>query len=155
MVLKECFGSFGQQVYLIHNQQEMEKCFVQIKNRPCLFQEYIASSKGRDIRIQMVGNQAVASMYRYHASDFRANITGGGSMEPYEPDSRQLEMAQAVMRELKLDFAGIDILFGQNEEPVLCEVNSNAHFINLYHCTGINAADNIVKYCLNSCTKSI
>lgn len=155
MVLKECFGSFGQQVYLIHNRQEMEKCFVQIKNRPCLFQEYIASSKGRDIRIQMVGSQAVASMYRYHVSDFRANITGGGSMKPYEPDSRQLEMAQAVMRELKLDFAGIDILFGQNEEPVLCEVNSNAHFINLYHCTGINAADNIVKYCLNSCIKSI
>lgn len=153
MVLKECFGSFGQQVYLIHNRQEMEKCLEQIKNRPCLFQEYIASSKGRDIRIQMVGNQAVATMYRYHTSDFRANITGGGSMEPYEPDSRQLEMAQAVMRELKLDFAGIDILFGQNEEPVLCEVNSNAHFINLYHCTGINAADHIVKHCLNRCYK--
>lgn len=151
MVLKECFGSFGQQVYLIHNRQEMEKRLEQIKNRPCLFQEYIASSKGRDIRIQMVGNHAVASMYRYHTSDFRANITGGGNMEPYQPDDKQLEMAQAVMRELKLDFAGIDILFGYNGEPVLCEVNSNAHFINLYHCTGINAANDIVEYCLNCC----
>jgi len=148
MVLKECFGSFGQQVYLILDRQEMEGRLGHIQNRPCLFQEYISSSKGRDVRIQMVGNQAVASMYRRHTSDFRANITGGGSMEPYEPDFLQLEMARAVMRELKLDFAGIDILFGPNEEPVLCEVNSNAHFINLYQCTGVNAADDIVRYCL-------
>lgn len=153
MVLKECFGSFGQQVYLIRNRMEMEKYLGQIQNRPCLFQEYIACSRGRDIRIQMVGSHAVASMYRFHTSDFRANITGGGRMEPYEPNPRQLEMAQKVMRELKLDFAGIDILFGQNEEPVLCEVNSNAHFVNLYQCTGVNAAEKIVRYCLEDCEK--
>lgn len=150
MVLKECFGSFGQQVYLVKNRQEMENGLRQIQNRPCLFQEYIACSKGRDIRIQMVGSHAVASMYRYHVSDFRANITGGGSMERYEPNSSQLEMARRVMQKLKLDFAGIDILFGQEEEPILCEVNSNAHFVNLYHCTGINAAEEIVRYCLES-----
>lgn len=149
MVIKECYGSFGQQVWLVHNQGELLECLHDIKNRPFLFQEYIASSTGHDIRIQMVGNQAVAAMHRYNMQDFRANITNGGSMEPYEPDAAQLYLARHVMEQLKLDFAGIDLLFGEGGEPILCEVNSNAHFVNIWKCTGVNAADAILSYCLN------
>lgn len=148
MVIKECYGSFGQQVYLSHGRKETEEILSNIQNRPCLFQEYIASSKGRDVRIQMVGSRPVAAMYRYHKNDFRANITGGGSMKPYEPNEEQLAMAKTVMQALKLDFAGIDLLFGEQGEPVLCEVNSNAHFVNICQCTGVNAAEDIVRSCI-------
>lgn len=153
MVVKECYGSFGQQVYLAHSRMEVQACLAQIKNRPCLFQQYIRPSHGHDIRIQMVGNQAIAAMHRYNGNDFRANITNGGSMEPYQPTSKQLEMAQRVMHVLNLDFAGVDILFGENGEPILCEVNSNAHFVNIYKCTGINTADAIIQYCLGTVKK--
>ncbi|MBR6729048.1 MAG: RimK family alpha-L-glutamate ligase, partial [Clostridia bacterium] len=43
-------------------------------------------------------------------------------------------------------FAGVDFLFGANGQPILCEVNSNAHFKNLYDCTGVNAAEYIIEY---------
>ncbi len=149
MVVKECFGSFGQQVWLVNDEKELSERVHSIKNRPFLFQEYIASSKGNDIRIQMVGKKAVAAMHRYHASDFRANITNGGSMERYEPDEAQLQLARKVMETLRLDFAGVDILFGKQGQPVLCEVNSNAHFVNIWKCTGVNTADEIISYCLD------
>lgn len=148
MVIKECYGSFGQQVWLVQGREELLKCLHGIKNRPFLFQEYIAGSSGHDIRIQMVGMQAVAAMHRYNQNDFRANITNGGSMEAYEPDAAQLNMARQVMKTLRLDFAGVDLLFGEHGEPVLCEVNSNAHFVNIWKCTGVNAAEAIVGYCL-------
>lgn len=148
MVVKECYGSFGQQVTLVENRRDLVDCLHNIQNRPCLFQEYLVSSKGHDIRIQMVGDQLVAAMYRYNDIDFRANITNGGSMEAYNPTPEQVDMARTVMRTLNLDFAGIDLLFGDQQEPVLCEVNSNAHFINLYECTGINTADVILSHCL-------
>lgn len=148
MVLKECYGSFGQQVYLAKDRGEMAAYLDRIGNRPCLFQEYIAASRGRDIRIQMVGREPVAAMYRYNDADFRANITNGGRMRACEPTKEQADMARQVMDRLHLDFAGIDILFGPDGEPVLCEVNSNAHFVNIYKCTGINAADHILRYCL-------
>lgn len=148
MVIKECYGSFGQQVFLAQDRQEVEMCLHDIRNRPFLFQEYIASSKGQDVRIQMVGDQAVAAMRRYNAHDFRANITNGGSMEAYVPSKGQIKMAQEVMRALKLDFAGIDLLFGADGEPILCEVNSNAHFVNICKCTGVNAADHIIRHCM-------
>lgn len=149
MVVKECYGSFGQQVWLVNDEKELLECIRGIKNRPFLFQEYIASSKGNDIRIQMVGEKAVAAMHRYHANDFRANITNGGSMERYEPKKAQLQLAKKVMETLGLDFAGVDILFGKQGQPVLCEVNSNAHFVNIWKCTGINTADAIISYCLD------
>ena len=40
-------------------------------------------------------------------------------------------------------------MFGKQGEPVLCEVNSNAHFKNIYDCMGVNVADEIMEYILN------
>lgn len=144
VVIKECFGSFGQQVYLA---ESYEKAIDIVKNtnEPLIFQEFIAESKGKDIRINMVGNNAVASMLRYNDNDFRANITNGGSMKNYTPTEKEIEIAQKVCKVLNLDFGGVDILFGKNG-PIVCEVNSNAHFKNIYDCTGVNVADYIGDY---------
>lgn len=145
-IAKECFGSFGQQVYLIKNRKALEQLVSEKKGIALLFQEYVKSSCGRDIRINMVGGEPVAAMYRYNDDDFRANITNGGKMKPYAPTEEQINMARRVCQIISLDFAGVDILFGPEEEPVFCEVNSNAHFKNIYDCTGVNVADAMMEY---------
>lgn len=148
MVVKEDFGSFGAQVYLAKDHEELLELIAGIGNVPFLFQEFIGESRGKDIRINMVGDTAVACMMRYNDHDFRANITNGGNMRAYEPTEKELAMARKVMKELRLDFAGVDILFGRDREPILCEVNSNAHFKNIFDCTGVNVADAIMEYIL-------
>lgn len=144
IVIKECYGSFGQQVYLAESYEKAIE-IVTNTNEPLIFQEFIAESKGKDIRINMVGNQAVASMLRYNNNDFRANITNGGSMKNYTPTEEEITVAQKVCKALNLDFGGVDILFGKNG-PIVCEVNSNAHFKNIFDCTGVNVADYIGEY---------
>lgn len=144
IVIKECYGSFGQQVYLAESYEKAIE-IVTNTNEPLIFQEFIAESKGKDIRINMVGNQAVASMLRYNNNDFRANITNGGSMKNYTPTEEEIAVAQKVCKTLNLDFGGVDILFGKNG-PIVCEVNSNAHFKNIFDCTGVNVADYIGEY---------
>ncbi len=147
MVMKECFGSFGAQVYLVHTLEEAEAQAKRLAGTPFLFQKFIRSSFGRDVRLQVVGDRVIAAMLRRNDSgDFRANITAGGSMEPWEPTEMQKKLAIQVCRQLGLDFAGVDFLFGENGEPILCEVNSNAHFKNLYDCTGVDAAAAIMAY---------
>jgi RimK family alpha-L-glutamate ligase len=147
MVVKECFGSFGQQVYMVHNEQELVSKVDELGAKPMLFQEYISNSFARDIRIQVVGGKVIASMYRYSdQGDFRANISNGGKMKAYEPTKEQCELAIRCCEIIGLDFAGVDILFDQGENPIVCEVNSNAHFKNIYDCTGVNAADVIMEY---------
>lgn len=150
MVIKESFGSFGQQVYLVENFRELEEKVMQIGAKPFLFQQYIKSSFGRDIRLQVVGGKVIASMLRCAKDgDFRANVSNGGSMKVHQPSPEQIDIALICCEIIGLDFAGVDLLFGENGEPIVCEVNSNAHFKNIYDCTGINAAEEIMKHIYN------
>ncbi len=144
MILKENKGSFGEQVYLVNNYREAVQKIKEIGHHEFVMQEFIEHSRGRDVRIHVVGDQIVTAMKRTNLKDFRANITNGGTMEPWEPTKEQQQMAIEVCRKLRLDFAGVDLLFGNDEEPLLCEVNSNAHFKNIYDCTGVNVADAII-----------
>ena len=153
IVAKECFGSFGKQVFLCNNRQELIEVINNFAKRPFLLQEFIQTSVGKDLRLQVVGDKVVATMMRYNDNDFRANVTNGGKMLNYQPTMAQIDMALKDCKLLSLDFGGVDILFGKDGAPVLCEINSNAHFINLSNCTGIDVADCIVKYVLEEISK--
>ncbi|HLQ73366.1 MAG TPA: RimK family alpha-L-glutamate ligase [Bacillota bacterium] len=146
LVIKEAFGSFGEQVYLVETKEQLIKQVKVIGNKPFIFQQFIASSYGKDLRLQVVGDEVVASMMRSSKNDFRANITSGGSMEPYEATEEEKQLAIKATKAICADFAGVDLLFGEDGKPIVCEVNSNAHIRNMYTCTGINAAEYIIRY---------
>jgi len=149
VVVKECFGSFGQQVYLVDSYLEIFDIAKRVGINNILIQEYIKTSYGRDVRAYVVGNKVVLSLLRESDSDFRANVTLGGSMKPYVISEQQGKIAVDACRALGADFAGVDILFGEDDKPLLCEINSNAHFKNALDVTGINLADSIANYVLN------
>lgn len=143
LVLKECFGSFGQQVYLFDDLEKLREKVISLTGTPMLVQSMVMNSFGRDIRVNVVGGRIVACILRQNRSgDFRSNLTLGGSMEPYTPSAEEANLALDAVKELGLAFAGVDVLFGDGG-PLLCEVNSNAHFKTTLECTGVNMADAI------------
>ena len=147
LIIKELYGSFGKQVYLVHNRNEMTNIIKKIGHKGFLFQEFISHSSGKDVRINVVGDQVVSSMLRYSVNgDFRSNITNGGQMLKYETSAEQNSIAINACRALKLDFAGVDIMFGRNNEPIICEVNSNPHFKSSLDCTGIDMSPFILSH---------
>ena len=144
MVVKECFGSFGQQVYLAHDADELHALVSRLAGTPLLFQALIKESYGHDVRINVVKGRVVAAMHRRSTDgDFRSNLTRGGAMEACVPDEAQQDIAIRAAEAIGLDFAGVDVLFGQNG-PLICEVNSNPHFKTTLECTGVNMADEIM-----------
>ncbi len=150
LIAKEAFGSFGEQVYMAENREDLERILKAIERKPFLLQQYISASRGQDLRLQVVGDQVVAAMRRYSDNDFRANITNGGHMEGYEPEETACLLAVQACQAVGCDFAGVDLLF-QEDGFLVCEVNSNAHFKNLYDCTGIDTADYIMEYISSRC----
>ena len=78
MIIKEGHGSFGMRVYLIETEEDFYTKTDELRGVDYVFQEFIATSRGRDIRVNIVGGEIVAAMYRYSETDFRANITNGG-----------------------------------------------------------------------------
>ena len=146
LVLKEAFGSFGEQVYLVHNRDELFAQIEVIGTRPFMFQQFIQTSYGKDLRLQVVGDRVVTAMKRTSEHDFRANVTSGGKMERYKPNEIEKQLAIQATKAIGADFAGVDLLFGENNAPIVCEINSNAHIRNLLDCTGVNAAIDLVHY---------
>jgi RimK family alpha-L-glutamate ligase len=145
LVIKENYGSFGMQVYLANTREEIVERLKEISPKPCLFQEFLSERAGNDIRVQVVGNKVVCSMARHSDTDFRANVTIGGKMKAYEPTAEEKRMALKACKALGLSFGGVDIIYGK-EGPVICEVNSNAHFKNILECTGVNVAEAIMEH---------
>lgn len=146
MVIKESNSSFGMGVHLAGSREEAVKLICEYGNKECIIQEYLSYSSGRDYRLQMVSDKCVCAMMRSNENDFRANITNGGKMSEYKPTDEDLSLARNVMKCLKLDFAGIDIMHDKSGRVVFLEANSNAHFKNIYDLTGINAAEKMIEY---------
>lgn len=146
MVIKESNSSFGMGVHLAGSREEAVKLICEYGNKECIIQEYLSYSSGRDYRLQMVSDKCVCAMMRSNENDFRANITNGGKMSEYKPTDEDLSLARNVMKCLKLDFAGIDIMHDKSGRTIFLEANSNAHFKNIYDLTGINAAEKMIEY---------
>lgn len=133
LVFKECFGSFGEQVYLCKTREDV---ISHITAKPFILQEFISDSAGSDTRIEIVGGKFVSAVKRFNSDDFRSNVTNGGTMTPVVPDNEMIETAVKACDALGLTFGGVDIL----DNGMVCEVNSNAHIINIMNATGIDIA---------------
>jgi len=141
LVAKENFGSLGKNVYLIQNEIELENFEKSRHSTPHLYQEFIKSSFGFDYRVIVIGGIATAWMKRINKTgDFRSNIAQHATSEKTDLPPAYIEMAEKAARSLRLDYCGIDLLEGQNGEPILCEVNSNAFLRGIEKTTGVNVA---------------
>lgn len=145
-VIKQCFGSFGAGVYLARDMEEAHAALMKTAGGAAIAQQYIASSFARDIRAYVVGDSVVAAMLRHNESgDFRANVAQGGQADAYALNEAQAALAVKTAQLLGCTFAGVDLLFGENGEMTVCEVNSNAHFAGISAATGVNIADKIME----------
>ncbi len=142
LVFKECYGSFGAQVFLCTSRQEI---ISHISERPFILQQFIKEACGRDLRLEVVGGSVVCAIARENKNDFRANITNGGTAAEYIPTEKQCEIAVSACRALGLDFGGVDIMC----DDIVCEVNSNAHIMNIMKCTGVDTAPLIFREILS------
>lgn len=143
-ILKEGCGSFGQQVYLVQDLDQAERLVRQAAGAPLLFQRFVAESAGRDLRLYVVGGRVVAAMMRRNdAGDFRANIQIGGHALAYHPTREEAQLAVDACRQLGLHFGGVDLLLSK-DGPLVCEVNSNAHFRALRELSGVDPAAAII-----------
>ena len=147
MVIKEAYGSFGAQVYLAENRDGALAVIQKIGHKPFLMQEFIAESRGQDIRVNVVGNKVVCAMRRFNDNDFRSNVSAGGHTQSIRLTAEQEQIALAACRAIGLDFAGVDVLFGK-DGPLVCEVNSSPHFKSSFDCTGVDLSEYVLAYIL-------
>ena len=154
IVVKESFGSMGKGVYKADNFNELKTLAEELKLKPHLYQRYLAYKAGVDVRMIVVGGKFLCAMLRENKNDFRSNIALGGKGKPFTPNSEFIAAAEKCAKVLGLDYCGVDLLFGENDKPYVCEVNSNAFISEIEKITGVNVAkayaEHIVKTVKNA-----
>ena len=100
-----------------------------------------------DLRVYVVDDSIIAAMYRHAAEgDWRTNVARGGSVEDATDrlPSEVSEMARKATAAVGLDYAGVDLIEGEDGWYVL-EVNPTAGFKGLFRATGRSPAPYIAK----------
>jgi ribosomal protein S6--L-glutamate ligase len=111
-----------------------------------ILQEYIAESRGRDLRAIVVGQRVVASMRRQAKSgEFRSNLHRGGLGVRVKLDARYAAAAVAAVKVMGLDVAGVDMLESKGG-PKILEINSSPGLEGIERTSGVDVAGAIVRY---------
>lgn len=152
IILKKTEGSEGKGILLCENEGQLEDMMEMLEESAnadrmnLILQEFISSKRGKDIRVFVIGGRAIGAMLRTgKPGDFKANFSGGGTVEKFDltPEIEWLAIKSA--HTVGLDIAGVDILFDK-EGYRICEVNASPYFEGFEQATGINVAKAIFEY---------
>ncbi len=111
-----------------------------------LLQQFVAESKGRDIRALVVGDRVVAAMRRQaQPGEFRSNVHRGGSVEAIDIDPDYQRAAVRATQIMGLRVAGVDMLEG-DEGPLILEVNSSPGLEGIESATELDVAGAIIDH---------
>jgi len=147
-VLKLIEGTQGIGVILSESKESFESTLDTLWNlgQDILIQQFIAESRGRDIRAFVVGDKVVAAMKREAAAEeFRANIHRGGTGKKVVLSKIQEETAIKATKVLGLEVAGVDF-FDIPGEPIIIELNSSPGLQGIERASGVDVAAEIIKY---------
>lgn len=145
-VVKACFGSQGNNVFLVKNRKQFTEIEQELVRTPHMYQEFIEASAGKDYRVIVIGHKVIGSIKRESKNSFKSNIGSGGEASVVELPKAYYDLAIKVSKILNLDYTGIDILEDENKNPIICEVNSNAFFRAFEQATAINVAKAYAEY---------
>ena len=148
VIIKLLEGTHGNGVILAEGRKHALTTIETLEtlNARFVLQEFIAESKGADIRVIVVDGVVVASMKRQCAEgDFRSNLHRGGSSVDYKLSSAEETLAITTAKALGLGICGVDIL--QSERgPLVLEVNSTPGLEGIEKTTGKNVAKSIIEF---------
>jgi ribosomal protein S6--L-glutamate ligase len=147
-ILKLIQGTQGVGVMIAHSAAEVESILGTLWDlgQEILLQEFVAESRGRDIRALVVGDRVVGAMRREAPrGEFRSNLHRGGFGSPVQLAADHAEAAVHAAQVVGLDVAGVDLLESK-DGPKVVELNSSPGFEGLERATGLDIAAEIIAF---------
>jgi [lysine-biosynthesis-protein LysW]---L-2-aminoadipate ligase len=148
-VLKPAVGSWGRLMAKVDSREQAEQI---VEHKSALgspmhsifyVQEFIAKP-GRDLRVFVVGERALAAMYR-RSEDWRTNAARGATAEPAPLTSELSELALRAADAVGGGVLAVDLMEGPHG-LLVHEVNPTPEFKTLAATTGVDVAGPIVDY---------
>ena len=148
VIIKLLEGTQGLGVVLAESAkaaQSVIEAFHNLKAR-IIVQEFIAESKGADLRAFVVDGKVVGAMKRQgKEGEFRSNLHRGGSGTLVKLTRTEKAAALLATKALGLGIAGVDMLQSKRG-PLVLEVNSSPGLEGIEKATGQDIAGRIIEY---------
>jgi len=112
---------------------------------PLYIQEYL-DKPSRDVRIFVIGDKVLASIYRVAPpGKWKTNVAQGSQVKAAKLSTELSEISLRAVKAVGLLYAGVDIIETSNG-PVVLEVNGSPSWQGLQQATGINVAEHLVRF---------
>jgi tetrahydromethanopterin:alpha-L-glutamate ligase len=145
-VAKPIFGSQGKGIIKLESSQpDLKRALAELLNeRGVLYLQEFVPNPGRDIRVFVVGEEALGAIYRVSLSgSFVSNLSQGGTPVKCALTEEMEELAIHATKAVGADFAGIDLI--EDEEGLLVlEANGTPSGKGINQACGIDVTERIV-----------
>lgn len=158
VVLKPVVGSWGRHIVPLENRDIAEAILEDRKFMHPLYQVYylqeMIDRPPRDLRIVMVGDEMVASTYRYAATGkWMTNIARGGKAAPCPVTEELYDLCSKASEAVGGGILGIDLM-ESSQGLLVHEVNHTVEFKGAQSATKTNIASKIMDFALKKAKKN-
>ena len=144
LVLKPLFGSQGRGLRLIRRPDDLPPAR-DVAGGVYYLQRFVGIERGgyHDFRLLVVRGRVIAAMRR-HSAYWITNIKRGGRPVAALINDDLNALAVRAAAAVEADFAGVDILYGPDQQPTVLEVNSMPAWSGLQKVSSANIAASLV-----------
>ena len=144
LVLKPLFGSQGRGLRLIRRPDDLPLA-ENVAGGVYYLQRFVGIERSgyHDFRLLVVRGRVVAAMQR-HSMHWITNVKRGGRPVPALVNDDLNALAVRAAAAVGADFAGVDVLYGPEQEPTVLEVNSMPAWSGLQKVSLANIAASLV-----------
>jgi tetrahydromethanopterin:alpha-L-glutamate ligase len=145
-IVKPIFGSQGKGIVMLSEKEPNMSSELEglLNERGVLYIQEFVPNPGRDIRVFVVGDQAVGAMYRVSLDgSVVSNLSQGGRPVTCELTEEIRDLAARATKAVGADFAGVDLIEGE-EGLLVLEVNGTPSGRGINQACGVDVTEKIV-----------
>jgi RimK family alpha-L-glutamate ligase len=150
VVVKPLFGSEGRGMVRVTDPELAWRTFRTLeRTQSVLYLQQFVAHSGWDLRVFVLGGQALAAMRRRANGGWRTNVAQGGRGEPVRVTAEEERLAVAAADAVGAPLAGVDLLPGPTGAYYVLEVNAVPGWRALAPVTGVDVAAEVVRFVAN------
>ncbi len=151
VVIKPKNSHGGDRVFMVNSRNELNERLYMYPNGNYVIQR-VASDRGKDLRVYVIGKEIICAMLRQSDKDFRSNYCLGGKASVYNLSDDEKALVKRITEMFDFDFVGIDFVFN-NGSIVFNEIEDVAGSRMVYSCTDIDIVKMYANYIIKEMTK--
>ena len=147
VVVKPLFGSEGRGIVRVSDPDLAFRTFRTLsRTQSVLYLQRFVEHAGFDVRVLVLGRRIVGAIRRHADGDFRTNVSRRAAAVVHEITDTERDLSLRAASATLAEFAGVDILYDNNNCPLVIEINAVPGWRAFRRVTGIDVAGQLIEH---------